>query len=55
GGHMRVGFENNLKLRDGSVASGNGELVRQAVEGAIALGRPVADAAEARRIYGAIG
>ena len=47
GGHMRVGFENNLKLRDGAVAAGNAELVRQAVEGARALGRPLADAAEA--------
>jgi len=51
---MRVGFENNLKLRDGSVAGGNADLVRQAVEGARALGRPVADAAQARVIYGAV-
>ncbi|MGE8677067.1 MAG: 3-keto-5-aminohexanoate cleavage protein [Achromobacter marplatensis] len=55
GGHMRVGFENNLKLRDGSIASGNAALVRQAAEGARALGRPLATAADARRIYGAIG
>ncbi|MFY0476731.1 beta-keto acid cleavage family enzyme [Achromobacter marplatensis] len=55
GGHMRVGFENNLKLRDGSIAPGNAALVRQAAEGARALGRPVATAEDARRIYGAIG
>ncbi|PQZ56462.1 class III aminotransferase [Achromobacter sp. MYb9] len=54
GGHMRVGFENNLKLRDGSIAPGNAALVRQAAEGARALGRPLATAEDARRIYGAI-
>jgi uncharacterized protein (DUF849 family) len=55
GGHMRVGFENNLKLRDGSTAPGNSALVLQAAQGAQALGRPLATAADARRIYGAIG
>lgn len=55
GGHMRVGFENNLKLRDGAIAPDNAALVRQAAEGARALGRPLATAADARRIYGAIG
>lgn len=55
GGHMRVGFENNLKLRDGSVAPDNAALVAQAAQGARALGRPLATAADARRIYGAIG
>lgn len=54
GGHMRVGFENNLKLRDGSIAAGNADLVRQAAEGARALGRPIATAEDARRIYGNI-
>ena len=34
GGHMRVGFENNLKLRDGAIAPDNAALVRQAAEGA---------------------
>ncbi|SSW70042.1 3-keto-5-aminohexanoate cleavage protein [Achromobacter agilis] len=54
GGHMRVGFENNLKLRDGSLAPGNSALVLQAAQGAQALGRPLATAADARRIYGAV-
>lgn len=54
GGHMRVGFENNLTLRDGTRAAGNAALVAQAVEGARALGRPVADADQARAIYGEI-
>lgn len=51
GGHVRVGFENNLKLRDGKVAPGNAALVAQAAEGARVLGRPLADAADARRLY----
>lgn len=48
GGHVRVGFENNLLLRDGSVAPDNAALVRQAALGAQALGRPLADAAGVR-------
>lgn len=54
GGHVRVGFENNLKLRDGSTAPGNAALVGQAAEGARTLGRPLASAAEARQIYSEI-
>jgi len=54
GGHMRVGFENNLFLRDGTQAPGNAALVAQAVEGGRVLGRPIADANQARDIYGAI-
>ncbi|QRQ85310.1 3-keto-5-aminohexanoate cleavage protein [Cupriavidus oxalaticus] len=53
-GHVRVGFENNLLLRDGSRAPGNAALVAQAVQGGLTLGRPIADAADARRIYGAV-
>ncbi|MBM7045570.1 3-keto-5-aminohexanoate cleavage protein [Rhizobium lusitanum] len=30
GGHMRVGFENNMRLPDGTTASGNEDLVRTA-------------------------
>lgn len=55
GGHMRVGFENNLLLRDGSIAPGNSALVAQAAEGGRVLGRPLADASQARAIYGALG
>ncbi|SAI71517.1 Uncharacterized conserved protein [Bordetella ansorpii] len=54
GGHMRVGFENNLLLRDGTVAPGNAALVAQAAEGGRVLGRPIADADRAREIYGAV-
>ncbi len=53
GGHARVGFENNLLCKDGSVAPDNTALVRQAVEAAAALGRPVATAANVRQRFGA--
>ena len=48
GGHARVGFENNLHLRDGSVAADNAALVGQMAETAHALGRPLATAEELR-------
>jgi len=54
GGHVRVGFENNLYLRDGTLAAGNAALVAQAVEGGRMLGRPLASAADARHIYGTV-
>jgi 3-keto-5-aminohexanoate cleavage enzyme len=31
GGHIRVGFENNLLLPDGTLAGSNADLVRQVV------------------------
>jgi uncharacterized protein (DUF849 family) len=52
GGHARVGFENNLRLRDGRVAPDNAALVRQAAEVAAALGRPLATAAQIRARFG---
>ncbi|MFZ2990401.1 3-keto-5-aminohexanoate cleavage protein, partial [Ideonella sp.] len=48
GGHVRVGFENNLCLRDGRLAPDNAALVRQVVEVAAALGRPLATADDLR-------
>jgi 3-keto-5-aminohexanoate cleavage enzyme len=48
GGHARVGFENNLLLRDGKLAPDNAALVRQVVEGAAALNRPLATADQIR-------
>lgn len=50
GGHVRVGFENNLHLADGSVAPDNAALVRQAAVIARELGRTPCDAATARRL-----
>jgi 3-keto-5-aminohexanoate cleavage enzyme len=43
GGHVRVGFENNLWLADGRLAASNAELVEQVVAAAKLLGRPIAD------------
>ncbi len=53
GGHARVGFENNLRLRDGRVAPDNAALVAQAAEVAAALGRPLASATQIRERFGA--
>lgn len=53
GGHARVGFENNLLRKDGSTAPDNAALVRQAVEAATALGRPLATARDIRQRFGA--
>ena len=52
GGHVRVGFENNLSLKDGSTAPDNAALVAQVAEGARALGRPLATAADIRKQFG---
>ena len=48
GGHVRVGFENNLWLVDGRLAASNADLVEQVAAGARLLGRPLADIAATR-------
>ena len=53
GGHVRVGFENNLLLKDGRVAPNNAALVAQAAEATQMLGRPLATAAQIRARFGA--
>lgn len=53
GGHARVGFENNMTLPDGRVASGNEALVANLAAVAARIGRPLATAAQARSTYGA--
>lgn len=50
GGHVRVGFEDNLYLERGVLAKSNGELVDKVVKMAKLLGREIANPAEARRI-----
>ena len=50
GGHVRVGFEDNLYLEKGVLAKSNGELVEKAVQLARLLGRDIATPAEARQI-----
>ena len=44
GGHIRVGFENNLHLPDGATAPTNAALVAATAAGVRALGLPAADA-----------
>jgi 3-keto-5-aminohexanoate cleavage enzyme len=44
GGHVRVGFENNLQLPGGSIADSNADLVAAVADAARLLGRPLADA-----------
>jgi len=50
GGHVRVGFEDNVYIEKGVLAESNGELVTKAVRIAKELGREVATAKEARAI-----
>ena len=52
GGHVRVGFEDNLYLEKGVLAKSNGELVAKAVQLAKIMGREIATPAEAREILG---
>lgn len=52
GGHVRVGFEDNIYLEKGVLAKSNGELVSKAVRLAKELGRSLATPDEARVILG---
>jgi uncharacterized protein (DUF849 family) len=52
GGHVRVGFENNLLRPDGSMAADNAEQVTRVAAMAEALGRPLASIAQARETFG---
>ncbi|MCO6452553.1 MAG: 3-keto-5-aminohexanoate cleavage protein [Caldilineales bacterium] len=52
GGHVRVGFEDNLYLRKGVLAASNAEFVEQAVRLARELGREPATPSETREMLG---
>ncbi len=52
GGHVRVGFEDNVFLSKGVLAKSNGELVEKVVRIAKEFGREIANPAEARAILG---
>lgn len=52
GGHVRVGFEDNVYLSKGVLAKSNGELVEKVVRMAKEMGREIAPPAEARAILG---
>ena len=52
GGHCRVGFENNLLMSDGTLATDNAALVKAVCDGTLLLDRTVASANDARRMLG---
>jgi 3-keto-5-aminohexanoate cleavage enzyme len=52
GGHVRVGFEDNVYLRRGELARSNADLVRKAANIARELERPIATPDEARKLLG---
>ncbi|MDR2979486.1 MAG: 3-keto-5-aminohexanoate cleavage protein [Bacteroidales bacterium] len=52
GGHVRMGFEDNVYLSKGVLAKSNGELVGKVVRLAKELGREIATPAETRKILG---
>ena len=52
GGHVRVGFEDNIFIRKGELAKSNADLVRKVANIARELDRPIADPSEARKILG---
>jgi len=51
GGHVRLGFENNLYLKDGRKAVSNDQLIMQMTDVAGAIGRPLAKAEDLRRMF----
>ena len=52
GGHVRVGFEDNVYISKGVLAKSNGEMVERVVQMAKLMNREVATPAEARQILG---
>jgi len=52
GGHVRVGFEDNVYLKKGVLLKSNAEMVQRVVEIAKLLGREIATPDEARQILG---
>jgi 3-keto-5-aminohexanoate cleavage enzyme len=52
GGNVRVGFEDNIYLKQGVLSSSNAQMVEMAVDLAERLGRQVVTPKEARRILG---
>jgi len=51
GGHVRVGFENNIYMKNGAEAADNAALVKQAVETGLASGRSIATADDIRALF----
>ena len=55
GGHVRVGFEDDIFINKGILAESNAELVEKVVRIAGEPGRDIATPAEARNILGLKG
>ena len=53
GGHVRVGFENALELKDGARAANNGALIAQLTQFGNPLARPLASGAQVAQLLGA--
>ncbi|TXH91304.1 MAG: 3-keto-5-aminohexanoate cleavage protein [Rhodoferax sp.] len=54
GGHVRVGFEDNVYYRKGELASSNAQLVARIARIAAELDRPVATPSQARQLLGIV-
>jgi 3-keto-5-aminohexanoate cleavage enzyme len=54
GGHVRVGFEDNVYFRKGELATSNAQLVQRIADISRLLERPVANPLEARQLLGLI-
>lgn len=54
GGHARVGFENNSHLRSGKEAISTADIIEQTRDDALAMGKAIATAQEARKLLGII-
>jgi uncharacterized protein (DUF849 family) len=54
GGHMRIGFENNLWRPDGTAAASNADLVTQAAAPLRALGVAIGNGAGLREAWAAM-
>lgn len=52
GGHVRVGFEDNIYLRKGELAESSADFVKRIVDLSVILGREIATPKDARRILG---
>jgi 3-keto-5-aminohexanoate cleavage enzyme len=52
GGHVRVGFEDNVYYRKGELATSNAQLVQRMADISRLLERPVATPAESRALLG---
>lgn len=55
GGHVRVGFEDNIFYRKGELARSNAQLVERVARLARELDRPIATPAQARKLLGLQG